>query len=133
MVVAQEPARGGSITRSRFGQGDLFTGEFLRGPIVVTDDPNIDLGSGVESDETGGPTTLYEDTALEPSPLAKSFPRQFDREPGGGFADETVRQARNIGPDWLDEVVSGGLILLLIIGLLILLRPFASAAGAVAS
>lgn len=41
---------------SRFGQGSLWSGEFFKGEIVVTDDPKIDLGG--PSASIGDPLTL---------------------------------------------------------------------------
>jgi hypothetical protein len=62
--------------------------------------------------------------------------RQFDETPGGGFADpDTIREttsdaidaARNLGPDYLDELAIGGGALVILVAILWFARPFVAA------
>lgn len=55
---------------------------------------------------------------------SSAFLKQFDQTEGGGFADKTADAAKNLGPDWLDEVTLIGIPIVLVLAVLFLLRPY---------
>jgi len=61
--------------------------------------------------------------APEDTSLSRSFRQQFDDVPGGGIIDDVVEDARNIGPDWLDEVTGLLVTLVVLVAGLWLIRP----------
>lgn len=85
-----------------------------------------------DGDPHAGQTGLVEDTL-------DSIPRQFDDTAGGGFADELLEQAgdavdeaRNVGPEWLDELSVLVVVLLVVGAALWLVRPLLELGTAVA-
>lgn len=71
-----------------------------------------DLAEATKGDV--GPNNQFDNTAID---------NQFDDTPGGGVADTATDTVLNIGPDWLDEAATIGVVVLIVGVLLYLARP----------
>lgn len=122
----------------QFGRGSLLTGEFFRGPMTITPPQTFNPVEAtppetfnpvkVISPQTFNPVKATSPQTFNPvTPETSIIARQFDPEPGGGFADVVVPKTGPIIPKI--DLAKPLLILVAVIGLFIVLSGFAKGAG----